>query len=189
VKKAEYEFSKLPLPKKWIDVIRDKFFGALLELVDIEQGVDSKFWDLAIELDLEKKMRSLGVDNIAIQGEMCGPGIQGNKYNFDKKRLFVFQAYHTDAGMYLPLDEATEMVAQMELDFVPILDGSFVLDHTIDELVKMSEGKSVYNNKTEREGLVYRLHSMDTDYNLSDLNAGLVSFKVVSPKFLLKNDE
>lgn len=189
LKKFEFKFSQLPLPRKFIEAVRDKLLGALLELVDIEQGVDPKFWDLAIELDLEKKMRSLNMDNFAIQGEMCGPGIQGNKYNFDKKRLFVFQGYHTDTREYMELSELFLNVEDMGLEMVPVVNGSFVLDHTVDELVKMAEGKSVHNSKTEREGLVYRLPEMETDYNLSDLNAGLVSFKVISPKFLLKNDE
>lgn len=62
------------------------------------------------------------------------------------------------------------------IDTVPILDKEIELKNTIDEMVKDSEGKSKLY-KTEREGKIWR----DIDNN--------ISFKVINPKFLLKNDE
>ena len=47
--------------------------------------------------------------------------------------------------------------------------------NSVDEILKMAEGKSNLNSNTEREGLVIR--SMDTT----------ISFKAISNKFLLKN--
>jgi hypothetical protein len=53
----------------------------------------------------------------------------------------------------------------------------FALPDTVEELLKQAEGKSVLNLNAEREGVVIR--SMDTK----------ISFKAISNKFLLKNEE
>jgi hypothetical protein len=194
IKMAEYKWTIFmdKYNPKWTGIVRKKFFNELLALVDIDAGVDPTFWELALELDLETKMRSLCTPfgtNLVIQGEMCGPGIQGNKYDFKKKDLFVFQAFDPDSLTYYSLEETEKLVRALGLNMVPIIDRDFVLNHTVDELVAMAEGKSVHNKKTEREGDVYRLVEPKFDFDLGDLNAGFVSFKVISPKFNLKYDE
>jgi hypothetical protein len=51
------------------------------------------------------------------------------------------------------------------------------MNYSLPELLQYAEGKSILNKNTEREGLVLRCF----DDNLS--------FKVISNKFLLKNNE
>lgn len=191
IKFLEYKFTVFmdKINPKVTGIVRDKFFGALLELVDIDQGVDSNFWDLAYMLDLENKLINTGLNNIALQGEMCGPGIQGNKYKFENKRLFIFQAYYTDKARYATLAELKDIVKTLGLEMAPILDEDFILDHSVDQLVELSIGKSIYNKKTQREGIVVRPLDCKFDNQLSDLNASLVSFKVINPKFNLEHDE
>jgi len=60
---------------------------------------------------------------------------------------------------------------------VPVLSYDFQLPETIDELLKLAEGKSVLNSNTEREGLVIRSYDMS------------ISFKAISNKFLMKNED
>lgn len=62
---------------------------------------------------------------------------------------------------------------------------SILLNHTVDELVAYSEGMSVLNPKTQREGVVLRPLSEEYDEDIG----GRLSFKVINPKFLLKYDE
>lgn len=62
------------------------------------------------------------------------------------------------------------------INTVPILDTERELLDTIDKMVENAEGKSTLYN-AEREGKVWR-----DIYNN-------ISFKVINPKFLLKNDE
>ena len=76
------------------------------------------------------------------------------------------------------------MVAGMELESVPQL-GTLVLDHSVDELVALSEGASVLNPKIQREGIVLRSIAEECDEEIG----GRLSFKVINPKFLLKYDE
>ena len=65
-----------------------------------------------------------------------------------------------------------------ELGFqsVPIIE-NFILPYGVDELLKLAEGKSILNANTEREGLVIRSYDMS------------ISFKAISNKFLMKNED
>ena len=85
-----------------------------------------------------------------------------------------------DTLTYLGLDETLDICRQLELDFVPILMNPFILNHTVKELVKLSEGNSLVNTNIFREGLVFR-----------SINGGKQkeSFKVINPNFLLKYAE
>lgn len=142
---------------------------------------------VARALKLEEKLRmareQLGHD-VAIQAEVIGPGIQKNKYGLKEVTLRVFSLFNVDA--YQLVDHATKisMLAEMGLEPVPQL-GTIVLNHTVDELVAMSEGTSVLNPQVQREGIVLRPLVEEYDEDIG----GRLSFKAINPKFLLKYDE
>ena len=142
---------------------------------------------VARTLQLEEKLRAArakrGLD-LAVQAEVIGPGIQGNKYALPAVTLRVFNVL--DVAAYRLLDHPTmlEVVAELGLEPVPQL-GTLVLDHTVDELVALSEGASVLNPKAQREGVVLRPPAEEYDEDVG----GRLSFKVINPKFLLKYDE
>ena len=142
---------------------------------------------LARGLDLEPKLRAaadrLGHD-IAIQGEVIGPAVQKNKYALPALSLRVFNVL--DVGEYRLLDRPAQLaeIARLGLDSVPDL-GTLVLDHTVDDLVALAEGKSTLNPKVEREGIVLRPLAEEHDETIG----GRLSFKAINPKFLLKYDE
>ncbi len=142
---------------------------------------------LAGSLNLADKLNALrartGVD-VALQGEVIGPGIQGNKYKLQHLNLFVFNLLNlTDATLF-PFETMLDHVASMDLKFVPTLP-SIVLNHTVQQLVALAEGKSVLNAATQREGIVLRPFVEEFDPTLN----GRLSMKAISPKFLLKYDE
>lgn len=141
---------------------------------------------LAKRLDLEAKLRALGAvrgHEVAVQGEVIGPGVQQNKYGLKEIALRVFNVFDVSAYRFLNHAEMLAAVASLGLDAVPQL-GTLVLNHTVDELVLLSEGLSVLNPKAQREGIVLRpLIEVEDDY------LGRLSFKAINPKFLLKYDE
>lgn len=142
---------------------------------------------IARELDLEDKLRQMceqfGHD-IAIQGEVIGPGIQQNKYDLNAATLRVFNLLNVDSYGLLEHSTMIEALTSMQLEGVPQL-GTLVLNHTVDELVAYSEGVSVLNPSAQREGIVLRPLAEEHDEDLG----GRLSFKVINPKFLLKYDE
>ena len=124
--------------------------------------------------------------NIAIQGEVMGPGIQGNRENFKHPALFVFDIFDIDAGEYLsPVDrdrmftEIMEMGVNKELvKHVPVIAIDTLPNLGIvdtESLIKYAEGPSI--NHAVREGVVFK--RLD----------GKFSFKSISNTFLAKEKD
>lgn len=138
---------------------------------------NSSFWSVAEKYNIEQILHELIGDNewVAIQGECCGTGIQGNKYHIDGYELYVFNVIYPSGR--LGSVEAKELMESKGLKFVPILDTAVKLKGmTVNEVLDYATGTSKLYN-TLREGIVFRTAD------------GKQSFKAVSPKFLMKFDE
>lgn len=152
---------------------KDGVFGVCSRNLDLKETEGNTFWSVARELDIESKLS----DNFAIQGELIGPGIQGNPYKLTKHNFYVFNVYDINEQKFLKLTEIIKLCSEMKLETVPVLNYQFTLPETVDELLKYAEGKSVLNGKAEREGVVIRTEDKS------------ISFKAISNKFLLKNGD
>lgn len=120
----------------------------------------------------------------AIQAEVIGRGIQKNKYELKEVSLRVFNLFDLGAFRLVEHGLMLEIIREMGIESVPQL-GTTILNHSVDELVAMSEGTSVLNPKTQREGIVLRPLIEEYDEDIG----GRLSFKAINPKFLLKYDE
>ena len=159
--------------------IKNGEFGVCSRNMDLLETEDNTFWAVARSLDLENKLKSLG-KNICFQGEMVGSGIQGNHYNMKDQTVFFYNIFLIDEREYVGYDEFRNMLFDLDLACVPVLSYPFNFPAdseaafpTVSALLRSAEGKSVLNDKVEREGLVIR--SMDRT----------ISFKAISNKFLL----
>lgn len=157
---------------------RDGEFGVCSRNLDLKRDKEQTHWKVAIENDLEDKLRELG-RNLAIQGEIIGEGIQKNRYGLSGHKLFVFNIFDIDNFEYVSKSEKMELIEKLGLESVPVIEVETNLPETVDDILSIAEGKSVLNSKTEREGLVWV--STDSDNR--------ISFKTISNKFLLKGGE
>lgn len=143
------------------------------------------YWEMAIKYNaqelLEKLFASLGAKkNIVLQGETVGPSLLGNTLKLEERKMFAFNIIVD--GNKLNSVEACKVLAETQqskeekMEWVPILDDNFILPETVAELVKFATNKSAIYTGALREGLVIRDHGNE------------VSFKVISPEWLLKND-
>jgi RNA ligase (TIGR02306 family) len=149
-------------------------FGVCSRNLDLKRNDDNTLWKVAIEDKIELKMRIAGLDNHAIQGELVGPGIQGNIYKLSKPMFFVFDIYDIKKGAYMNPVERQAMIKVLQLNHVPILTNDKDLGiGTVDELLVWAEGKSFLNGKQEREGIVFK-----------QIDGGM-TFKAISNKYLL----
>ena len=155
--------------------------------LDLKRNPENTLWRIADKNNVAEKMLAEGLTNYAIQGEVIGEGIQGNKYNLKGQEFFVFDIYDVATGRYLPSNERFELCVKLGLNkslfgialpHAPVVDSAFVMNCGVEDLLQMAEGKSVLNPKTEREGLVFKCTS-DTS----------IHFKAISNKFLLKSGE
>lgn len=155
-------------------------FGVCSRNINLTETEGNTYWKVARKLDLEIKLRDHG-KNIALQGELCGPGIQGNKYKLIEHMMYLFRVWNIETGRFLNSRERKLLSEVFEIPHVPIIEEHLNLEEMFptdafyrDFLLVWAEDKSCLNNKTEREGLVFK--SVEGNF----------SFKAISNRFLLK---
>lgn len=153
--------------------LKDDVFGVCSRNLDLLEDEGNTFWKVARKLKLEEKLRALG-RNIAIQGELMGPGVQGNREQLPDHDLYVFNIWDIDNQTYLPHPQMVELLmAHVQgVNTVPYLFPMQPLKNTIEELLAVANRKSL--NHAVAEGIVLQ---SGTDPN--------VSFKVINNEFLL----
>lgn len=141
-------------------------------------------WRVAKELKVEEKLRQYNFDEqIALQGEIYGPGIQKNPLKQSKANIRFYSAYDFAAGKYLDYMAFKLLIDSLGLEMVPVVEEPFTMLPTIDDMVKYATRNSLINPDVKLEGLVFRplLEHRDADI-------GRLSFKVISPEYLLKHE-
>jgi len=151
---------------------KDGIFGVCSRNLELLETEGNTFWKVARELMLEEKLGTLD-NNICLQGELIGEGIQGNPYKIKGQTVRFFNAFNIDTQEYLGLGEFITLINGMNLETVPVLDTNFTLPETVEDMLKVADDKSVLNFSFDREGIVIR--SSDRT----------ISFKAISNKFLL----
>ncbi|HEV3437504.1 MAG TPA: RNA ligase (ATP) [Gemmata sp.] len=168
--------------------LRDGEFGVCSRNLWLDDTDDTSLLiRVAKRLGLETKLRALASSRgfqPVIQAEVIGPGVQKNKYELKEVTLRVFNVFDIDASRLLDHSAMLEVIREMGLESVPQLD-TFTLNHSVDELVALSEGTSLLNPKAQREGIIFRPLVEEYDVDIG----GRLSFKAINPKFLLKYDE
>jgi len=159
---------------------------ALKDTSDNPDFKDDRWWQMARQLNMKERLEGYckGRGNFAIQGELCGPGIQGNKLALAKNKFFVFNVYDIDNQKYLNFDDFIECVKQLGLEAVPILSSYTTCNFTQEALLALAEGK-YDDTSNEREGIVIR--PVIETYSKS--LRGRLSLKAISNQFLLKGGD
>ena len=84
------------------------------------KGPGDVYSELARRADLVGKLRSLN-RNIAAQGEMLGPGVQGNPYKLPNTEFFCFDLFDIDRGQYIDPATRRQICQQIGLNHVPVV--------------------------------------------------------------------
>lgn len=133
---------------------------------------------------------------VAFQGELCGPGIQGNKLGLKEKEWFIFNAFVSKTGKngsYVKCDllYMLKLCEDFGLKHVPLIDAEDkfkfdpkeTVDNTVEKLLKYVDDikyRKYFEDASSSqiaEGVVFRTEDMT------------YSFKVISNKYLLKGGE
>jgi RNA ligase (TIGR02306 family) len=163
--------------------IKDGEFVVCSRKLNLIESESNTFWQVVRQFDIEKKLRSLG-KNIVIQGELIGNGIQKNKYKLKEHDIYFFNARNVDKYEYYDYKEFVEIIESLGLKTVPIIDDNFILNHSVDQLLKYADGESKIYDLGLREGVVLRPLIEQHHKGL-----GRLSFKAISNEFLLKHGE
>jgi len=170
-------------------IIGSKFYVCSRNRHLIKQNT-SNWWDIAIVYNIKERLleiKKLLDINIVIQGEIIGPGIQGNLYELNTKQLRIFNIYDRDQKTYIsPVTQTKLWIKCLELlqiEAVPLLDTN-VKYKTVEEWIEYSKGISKINSKKLREGVVIR----SVTHSPTNAIGNMFSFKAINPEYLLKYD-
>jgi RNA ligase (TIGR02306 family) len=139
---------------------------------ELRESEDNTMWKVVNQLKLKEKIK----DNIAIQGELIGEGINKNMYNVKGHKWLIFDVYDIDNKNYYTTEQMISFCEELGLDSVPILTRRNFKDFNIQQVIKYAEGQSVIGNCI-REGVVCK--------NLDRT----ISFKIINNEFLIKKGE
>jgi len=165
------------IDKKWFWQKQKYEFGVCSRNLRLWKENDSSYWYVAKKYNIEAVLKELigDMDFVAIQGECIAPNVQGNKYKVTEPDLYVFNLVYPDGKVDCQVVEK-ELLNNYGLKWCPLIVSDFVLPDTVNELLDFATGKSALYD-TLREGLVLRNYEKG------------ISFKAVSPDFLMKYDE
>jgi len=143
---------------------------------------DDRFFVTAMKYADKIKRLTPGM---VLQGELLGPGIQGNKYELKECIILFYQA--SMGKEFLQPSLFRSVMKDAGLDTVPYL-GSVRLGTDIDYFIDLAKGTSVLNRQTRREGIVIRPERNVYELNDNRFVGDRISFKAINPEFLVKYD-
>ena len=148
--------------------------GVCSRNLELKEDENNTFWKAAKSSGAYSVLKNKGL-NIALQGELIGPGIQGNKYSLTDHVYFIYDIFDIDKQEYFLPEERQKFVKDTFLNHVPVLDSALALkEESIEDVLKSAEAKSIVGAFPEREGLVFKSKTSQD------------SFKAISNKWLCK---
>lgn len=159
--------------------VKDGELNCCSRNLNLIEEPSNTFWKIARQTSLLEKIKKVN-ENIALQGELVGDSVQGNKLKINGQKILFFNAYDFKEGKHLNFKEFTKLCKELEISTVPIVSENYILPKTVDELVGFATRKSLLSPDTWVEGIVVRPLKEDWDEEL-----GRLSFKVINPEFLL----
>ena len=160
---------------------RDGHFGVCGRNYEYADDDSCAMWKYAHSHNIPERIAETKVNNIAIQGEFCGAGIQKNRLKLAKPEWYVFTMIDLNTHKRLPLKKMQELCELLNLNLVPIeeIKEDFEYD-SVDVLLERAKGK--YPSGMNKEGIVIR--PLVPVY--SETVGGALSMKVLNNDYLLK---
>jgi RNA ligase (TIGR02306 family) len=146
--------------------------------LDLLRDEGNAFWRVAIRDDIEAKLREARLDDIALQGELVGPGVQGNYYGLKELCFYIFDIYDIRTDRYYGSGPRRVLADALELQHVPILSTNAQVS-SIEQALDLAQGDKGRGSSLlaakPREGVVFK-----------SANDDQFSFKAISNLYLLK---
>jgi RNA ligase (TIGR02306 family) len=158
-------------------------FGVCSRKVEVVEGGNA-YWEMAYKYNIKNWLKEHAIETgqyLAMQGEVAGPGIQGNRLGLEHHDLFVFNLFDIKTGNYLDYSELISICQLFEWRTVPILEAGDNFNYTFEELLLKAKGK--YDSGRNQEGIVIRPQIEQTSRRLQ---GNRMSFKVINNDFLLE---
>ena len=140
------------------------------ELHDKDNDWYKVFKSTNFEVHIRDLVKQYGTNDIMVQGEAIGK-FNGNHHKLQDNQIRLFNIFVK--GKRLPPESFNNVCELLNIPRCPLY-GLVTLNHSMEEILKVSEVKDVLNPDAEGEGLVWRCGEDD------------FSFKVINNKYLIK---
>jgi RNA ligase (TIGR02306 family) len=155
-------------------------FGVCSRNMWLTETEDNAYWQVLRANNTEAKLREF-FDDIAIQGELCGPGIQGNRYKLLTPTVYLFSVYDITEQKYMSDSILGKIGEILGLPVAPLYNVFQALPETTAEILEYSNRKSIVCPEVDAEGCVWRCYDV---YGYRQH-----SFKAISNAYLLKEKD
>lgn len=141
---------------------------------------NNMFWRGVENTQVIERMKELG-KAVAIQGELMGPKIQGNRENLADYKVFAFRAWWINEHRMATHEEFCDLCATLGLTMIPQLGECYPFDkyENVKEMLADADIPSI--NHSIAEGVVYK--------SVSLVDGQSIHFKAINNKFLLKGGD
>ena len=155
-------------------------FGVCSRRIHLQENETNGFWRMAKKYDLERILReAFPNEDIAIQGEVCGPGIQDNHLGLTEMELHIFNLFNIKSRSYSTYQQLVDFCTKYGLTMVTVLHEGTAFSNNIEELVEMASEQKYPNGKSA-EGIVLRPKE---SFSSTVLKNRAWSGKVLNPLF------
>lgn len=159
-------------------------FGVCSRNIWLMETEDNAYWQVIRANDIEAKLATvceLYKMDLAVQGELCGPGIQGNHYKLLAPALYLFSVYSITEQKYLSDTDLVHVADLLDLPTAPLYNVFQDLPETTAEILEFSNKNSLVCPGVDAEGSVWRCYDV--------YGHRQHSFKAISNAFLLKEKD
>lgn len=127
--------------------------GRTIQYVDSETN---GFWKMARKYSIADAIRRLFPNrDIALQGEVVGPGIQQNHLGLTEMEFHLFNIFDIHGRYYYPYDQTLQFCADTSIPMVPVIAEGSSFPHTLAELIALADSLT-YPGGLPAEGIVVR---------------------------------
>ena len=136
--------------------VKDNNFGVCSRRIHLKESDSNGFWKMARKYNVESALRNAfpSID-IAIQGEIVGPGIQQNKLGLKELEFHVFNIFDIKNRTYMKYEEVVKFTTDNNIPMVTLINEGAAFGFSLDELIKLANEQK-YPTGGPAEGIVIR---------------------------------
>lgn len=159
--------------------LKDGEFGVCSRNLQLKEDDKNGFWRMARKYDLETHLRNW-MDNMVIQGEVVGPGVNGNNLGLQDLELHIFSIVDLKTRELVSFHELVTRCNMWKVPMVTVLEIGHKFEYELHELISLANAQ-LYPNGKPAEGIVIR-PTKHTKTNL-DMTWNALSGKIINENY------
>ena len=136
--------------------VKGNEFGVCSRRIHLKETEGNGFWKMAHKYDIAKALTAAFPNmDVAIQGEIVGPGVQKNRLGLTELDFRLFNVFDISRRCYLDYDKVVEFSTNFKIPMVPVIAQGSAFGHSLEELVALAK-EQTYATGGPAEGIVIR---------------------------------